>query len=889
MLNDLRIRLRALFRRKRVERELDEELRFHIERQTEKYVQAGMKPGEAARRARIELGGVEQTKEECREARGVNFIETTIRDLRYGLRQLRRSPGFTIVAILTLALGIGANTAVFSVVNGVLLDALPYPQANRLVFLHEHIRQVPLMSISYPNLQDWERQNTVFEPLGAFNTTQFALTGAGEPEELAGMNVSAGFLPALGVKPVLGRLFGKSDDRPGATPAALITYSLWEQKFGGDPQAIGRTLDLNGRSYTLIGILPASFRFPIPADVYVPLGLEADQTRMQQRGEHPGIYAIARLRPGVTIEQARAQMQTIMARLAQQYPATNQDDTAVVEPFQQAYESIVLSAGLPSALWMLLGAVGFVLLIACANVASLLLARGAGREREMAVRAALGAGRSRLARQMLAESMMLAFGGAICGLILATAGMSALKTMISGDVPQGVNFAIDWRVLLFLFAVTVLTGAIFGLAPALHASRASVSESLKEGGRSGTLGAAGSRYRQALVVGEFALGLVLVAASVLMIRSFRDLIDVDPGFRVANILTAEVSLPATKYSKPAQISDFYRDVLRGVRALPGVDAAGAIAPLPLTGHAGWQTSFYVEGTPIPKPGQAALADCHLATPGYFSAMGPPLLRGRLFTQADDASAPHVALVSRSFAERYWPGGNPIGKRIKLGGPDSKEGWTTIVGEVANTKQYGLDEQAKPEFYLPATQSPALSLSSEMTLVVRAAGDASALTSAVRDAVLAVDSQQPISNVRTMRGYFDQNVIGYELSALLLGLFAALGLTLAAVGIYGVVANSVAQRTHEIGIRLALGARSDQLQWMVLGQGLKLSLFGVGAGIIGALGLTRLMSGLLYGVKPTDPLTFFLVSLILVGVAMLACYIPARRAMRVDPAVALRHE
>jgi putative ABC transport system permease protein len=886
MLTGMWIRLRALFRRKKVEAELDEELRFHLEAQAEKYIRSGMAPEKARRQARIELGGIEQAREECRDARGVTFIETTIRDVRYGLRQLRRSPGFIIVAVLTLALGIGANTAIFSVVKGVLLDALPYPHADRMVLLHEQLPQVPLVSVSYPNLQDWERQNTVFDPLGAFQTTRFVLTGAGEPEQIEGINATAGFLPALGVKPILGRLFGKSEDRPGAMPVALISYSLWERKFGGDPQAVGRPLDLNGRSYTLIGILPASFRFPFPdgiADIYVPLGLEADQ--MQQRGNHPGILAVGRLKAGVTIGQARAQMQTIMARLAQQYPKSNQGDTAVVESLQEAYDSIVLTGGLATALWMLLGAVGFVLLIACADVAGLMLARGTGREREMAVRAALGAGRARLARQMLAESLLLAMGGGACGLMLAAAGTGALRSMISADIPQSVNFAIDWRVLLFLFVVTVLAGVIFGLAPALHASRTDVSQSLKEGGRSGAAGARGNRYRQALVIGEFAMGLVLVAASALMIRSFYHLIDVDPGFRVANVLTAEVSLPATKYSKPAQIDAFYRDVLVRIRATPGVQAAGAIWPLPLTGAGGWQTSFYVEGTPIPKPGQGTIADCHRVTPGYFSTMGPRLLRGRLITEADDASAPLVAVVSRGFAERYWPGGDAIGKRIKLGGADSKKAWTTIVGEVSNTKQYGLDERARPEFYVPAAQDPG----GDMTLVVRAAGDASTLTSGVRDAVLAVDNQQPIFNVRTMQGYLGQSLIGYRLPALLLVLFAALGLALAAVGIYGVVAYSAARRTHEIGIRLALGARASEVFWMVLSQALRLSLIGVGLGIVGALALTRTMSSLLYGVKPNDPGTFVAVSLILIGVALLACYVPARRAMRVDPAVALRHE
>lgn len=801
-------------------------------------------------------------------------------DIRHSARLLAKSPGFTLIAVLTLALGIGANAAIFTVVNGVLLQALPYPHADRLVFLSEHTEQVPNMSISYPNLQDWERQNTVFDPLGAFQPGGFLLTGVRQPEQLQGMNVSAGFLPALGVRPAAGRLFTKAEDQAGATAVVDISFSLWQRRFGGDPGVIGRALDLDGRSYTVVGVLPATFRFVVPADVFAPLGLKADQ--MQRRGSHPGIYALALLRPGVTLTQARTQMQAIMARLAQQYPATNAGDTPVVMTLREAYYSQL--GGLDKALWVLLAAVGFVLLIACANVANLLLARASGREREMGIRVALGAGRGRLVRQMLTESGLLALVGGAVGLVLGLVGTSALASMIPADLRQAVDIHLDWRVLIFLLGVTLLTGVIFGLAPAVHASRTDVNESLKEGGRSGTAGAASRRYRQALVISEFALGLVLVAASALMVRSFYRLTEVNPGFRTDNILTAQVNLPKTKYAKAEQIVTFLREILARIRALPGVKAAGVITPLPLSGQ-GWQTDFYVEGTPSPKPGDEPNSDYHMVSPGYFLAMGPTLLRGRLFTEADDATAPNVAIVSRSFAQRYWPGQNPIGKRIKIGGADSKQPWTTVVGEVAATKQYGLDTRTKTEFYIPAEQRPI----GYWTLVVRSDADPAALTSTVRDAVLSVDSEQPIFGVHTMQFYLNRSVSDRRIAALLLGLFAGLGLVLAAVGIYGVIAYAVTQRTHEFGIRMALGASRRDVLRMVLGSGVRLALAGVGVGVVLGLALMRLASSLLYGVKASDPLTFILAVVALGAVALLACYVPALRATRVDPASALRYE
>jgi putative ABC transport system permease protein len=805
-------------------------------------------------------------------------MTTLVQDLKYGARMLAKNPGFTLVAMLALALGIGANTAIFSVVNAVLLRPLPYQDPDRLVFISEHTEQVPDMSVSYPNFLDWQRQNQVFDEIAAFQGQNFNLTGVDRPERLSGWNVSANFLTALGIKPFLGRDFLPQEDQPGGPPVVVVTYGLWQRRFGGDPGLVGRALTLNGRSYTVIGILPASFKFAEvsgAADIYASLGLNADQ--MKNRGNHPGIYVIARRKAGVSLEQARAQMLTIARGLVQQYPDTNTGNGVVVISMREE-----LVEDVRPALLVLLGAVGLVLLIACANVANLLLARAAAREKEIAIRVALGAGRLRILRQLLTESILLAAAGGGLGLLLGYWGIDGLTTLIPSDFRDVVTISVDRWVLGFTLGVSLLTGLAFGLMPAIHASRSEVSDSLKEGGRS-SASASHQRFRSILVASEVALALVLLASAGLMLRSIGRLLAVDPGFNTDNVLTMRVALPEAKYPKDVQVVAFYKQVLERIRALPGVRSASVVRPLPLTGD-GWQTDFYLEGRPMPAPGQTPNSDFHMIDPDYLRVMGIPLLKGRAFTEADDDQALRVVLINATMAQRYWPGEDPVGKRIRVG-RGAMRFWATVVGIVGDTKQYGLERNAKTEFYLPYLQRSVHS----MELVVRSATDPLGLVTAVRSSVEAVDPDQPVYGVRTMAQYLAESVASRRTTMLLLGVFAGLALILAAVGIYGVMAYAVVQRTHEIGVRMALGAGRGDVLKLVVRSGLVLAFAGVAVGLIAALGLTRLMSSLLFGVRPTDPVTLGAVALLLTAVALLASYIPARRATRVDPNVALRYE
>jgi len=806
-------------------------------------------------------------------------MTTLAQDVKYGLRMLAKSPGFTLVAVLALALGIGANTAIFSVVNAVLLRPLPYQDPDQLVFISEHTEQVPDMSVSYLNFLDWQRQNQVFSSIAAFQGQNFNLTGVDRPERLSGWNVSQSFFATLGVKPFLGRDFLFDEDQPGGRPVVVVTYGFWQRRFGGDPGLVGKPLTLNGRSYTVAGILPASFKFAEvsgAADVYASLGLNAGQ--MKNRGNHPGIYVVARRKPGVSLEQARAQMLTIAQRLAQQYPSTNTGNSVVVVSMREE-----LVEDVRAALLVLLGAVGLVLLIACVNVANLLLARAASREKEIAIRMALGARRLRILRQLLTESILLAAAGGGLGLLLGSWGIAGLTTLIPGDFRDVVTVSIDRWVLGFTLGVSLLTGLVFGLMPALRASRSDVNDSLKEGGRT-SAGASHQRFRSVLVASEVALALLLLASAGLMLRSISRLLAVDPGFNTDNVLTLRVALPEAKYTKDAQVVAFYKQVLERVRALPGVTSASVARPLPLTDD-GWQTDFYPEGRPIPPPGQIPNSDFHMIDPDYLRVMGIPLIKGRAFTEADDDKALPVVLINATMAQRYWPGEDPIGKRIHLDGRNMAGYWATVVGIVGDTKQYGLERKSKTEFYLPYLQRSVPS----MELVVRTATDPLGLVNAVRSSVEAVDPDQPVYAVRTMGQYLAESVASRRTTMLLLGVFAGLALILAAVGIYGVMAYSVAQRTHEIGVRMALGAERGDVLKLVVRSGLKLALAGVAVGLVASVGLTRLMSSLLFGVRPTDPLTLGGVALLLTAVALLASYIPARRATRVDPTVALRYE
>lgn len=806
-------------------------------------------------------------------------METLLQDLRFGARMLLKNPAVTAIAVIALALGIGANSAIFSIVNAVLLRPLPFNDPDRLVFISETSQQVPNMSVSFPNFVDWATQNQVFDEMAIFRGQSFNLTGGDTPERIQGAQVSASLFTTLGVTPVYGRVFVDDEDRPGGNRVVLLSERLWQRRFGSAPDMVGKDLILNGESYTVVGILPAEFQFPSPlTEMWASLGRVTDQPGMNTRGNHPGIYSVGRLKQGTSLDQARAEMNTIASRLEQEYPDTNKGNGILVS---MLYDQVVQN--IRPALLVLLGAVGFVLLIACANVANLLLARAASRQKEISIRTALGAGRLRIVRQLLTESVLLSLVGGGLGLLLAYWGVGLLISASPPGIPRLNDAGIDLQVLGFAVGVSVLTGIVFGLAPAFQASKTDLNETLKEGGRSGA-SASRHRLRSGLVIFEVAVSLVLLIGAGLMIKSFLRLQQESPGFDPANVLSMQISLPVTKYTNEQQRRAFSQQLLERVETLPGVHSAGVINPLPM-GGGGWQTGFVVEGLPAPGPGEVPSTDIARISADYFDVMRIRLLKGRYFTRQDTETAPRVAIVDETFANRYWPEEDPLGKRIKLGGPQSTEPWLTIVGVVNHVKNYGVDQDSRVETYIPYVQSPTTGL----TLMVRADGDPTALTSAVRSRIKEVDSDLPIYNVNTMEQLLANSVAPRRLSMFLLTVFAAVALLLAAVGIYGVMSYSVTQRTHEIGVRMALGAQKGHILKQVVGHGLRLTAIGLAIGLAASFLVTGLMSSLLFGVKATDPLTFAGIPLVLAVVALVATYIPARRATKVDPMVALRYE
>jgi len=805
-------------------------------------------------------------------------METLVQDLRFSLRMLLKNPGFTAVAAITLALGIGANTAIFSVVNAVLLRPLPYRDPSRLVLMNESSKQLPDMSVSYPNYLDWRDRSRSFERIAAVQPAQYTLSGVDRPERLGGWNVTADFFPTLGIAPLVGRDLTAQDDRPGAPPVALLTYGLWQRRFGGDPSVVGRALTLSGRSVAVIGVLPRQFRFYYgDADLFLPLGLDAD--RLKDRDEHPGIYVVARLRPGATAQTAFADMDAIARGLEKEHPESNSGNRVAVKLLQDDVVSI-----LRPVLVVLAGAVGFVLLIACANVANLLLARASTREKEIAIRRALGASRRRVLLQVMTESALLSLFGGGLGLLLAAWLSDVLLSLLPAGLPRMDEVRLDATVLGFTLVLSLLTGLVFGIAPAWQASRSDVLEPLKETARGSSSGRGQQRFRSVLVVSEVALALVLLAGAGLMARSFERLQEVRPGFRPGNVLSVQLVLPELKYKTKDEITSFADQMVARVEALPGVEAAGTVNPLPLT-QEGWQTDYQIEGRPVPARGEAPNSDYHVVSGAYFKAMGIPLVRGRLFDDSDREGTTPVVLVNETLARRYWPDGDAVGKRMRTGSVDQPGPWLTVVGVVGDVRQYGLDQEQKTQYYRPERQ---LALH-PMSLVLRAQGDPEALSAALRRAVQSIDPDQPIYNIRSMDSLLATTLAPRRVSLLLLATFAVTALLLAGVGIYGVLAYSVTRRTHEIGIRMALGARRADVLVMVLRQGLRLVLAGAALGVAAAFGLTRLMSSLLFGVSPTDPATLGAVCVVLVGVALLACLVPARRASGVDPMIALRCE
>ena len=875
------VRLVGIFGRKARDHELMEELESHLQMHIEDNLRAGLEPQEARRQALVKLGGVEQTKEAYRRGDGFPMLADLWQDIRYGARTLRKNPGFTLVAVLTLALGIGANTAIFSVVHSVLLHALPYRDAERLVVVWENNRSGnhPRNVISPINFLEWQAQAKSFEGLAAFYDTRFNLTGAGEPVAAPVQVATSNLFSVLGADALLGRTFTAEDAEPGHNDVIVLSYGFWQRQFGGARDVVGKTVALDGVQVTIIGVMPADFKWFVkensrsgkPAEFWVPTKLK----------ERPGRYlsAVARLKPGVTFASAQAEMETIAGRIQQERPEFNTNMGVTLVPLREQ-----LAGEIKTPLMILLGAVAFVLLIACANVANLLLARAASRSKEIAIRAALGAGRARIARQLLTESLLLSLVGGALGVGLAAWGIKALIALSPPNLIGSTQVAVNLTVLGFTCAISLVTGVDFGLLPALEAARFDANDALKESGRGHTGSRRSRRARSAFVVAEIGLALVLLVGAGLLVKSFTRLVSVDPGFDPKNLLTVRVQLPPKKYKEDAQVVAFFRQATEQVAHLPGVRSVSVANYLPFYTGLGARTSFFIEGQPKPAPGTESATDVRVTDENYFRTLSIPVLRGRDFTPQEATGDRHTIIINEALARKYFPGQDPVGQRITVDMMDNPQP-NEIIGVVGDVRYDKLDAEQYPMVYW--TQ-PQLAYS-EMTFVVRTEGEPTAQADAVRRAIQSIDPNQPVADIRTMESWIDESVSRARFGALLLAVFAGGALLLAAVGIYGVMAYSVTQRQHEIGIRMALGAQASDVLRMVLGQGMTLTLTGIVVGLAGAFALTRVLATLLYGVSVTDPLTFAAVALLLAAVALIACYVPARRAVKVDPLIALRYE
>ncbi|MFL5580763.1 MAG: ADOP family duplicated permease [Gemmatimonadaceae bacterium] len=871
-------RLRLLTRRRGFEHDLDDELRFHIEMQAAKHAARGLSPAEARALAEREFGGVERFKDEVRDVRGATFLDDVTRDVRYGVRSLRRAPAFVAVAVLCLGLGIGANAAIFSVVDAVLLRPLPYAEPERLVRAYESMRSWgpnSTGSVSWMNYLQWRTDSRSFEELVAYLGGSADMQGRGEPERIRRVASTDNLFRTLGVKPLLGRTFLPGEEERGRDGVAVIGEAFWRRRFDGDPEVLGRTVVIDGAPRTIVGVMPTTFNFPAgarPYDVWLPW--EPWGGARNNRGNHL-LAVIGRLKPGVTAAQADADLKHVAARLEKLYPNEQADRIALARPLAED----VLGRARPQLL-VLLGAVGLVLLIACANVANLLLARATARRREVAVRLALGASRARLVRQFLVESLLLAAGGALAGVLFARWSLSAMRPLVEGALPRADQITIDTPVLLYLLAAAVASGVLFGLVPALQSSRADVRDYLGEGAK-GTSGGAQTRLRAGLVVAEIALSLVLLVGAGLLMRGFVKLRATPSGLDPHNVLTVRVGI-SDKVPSAERTTRFYGPVLERVRAIPGVVSAGLITLLPI--QDAWTNGGYtVEGEPTPEPGKEPIAEMRMTSPGFYRSLGIPLVAGRDFEASDAATGGVV--VNQAFVKRHFKNGeNPIGRRVNIYGAARP-----IVGVVGDVRQAGLDRDPLVEVHGYFNDTTNTGWLDEMTIVLKTTVPPGSITNAVRDAVRQVDPNQPMFRVQTMDEVIAQSLVGRRLNLWLLGIFAGVALVLAAAGLYGVIAYLVAQRTREIGIRMALGAQTRDVVRLVVGQGARLAALGVAVGLAGAWALTRLLASMLYGVSARDPLTFALVPAVLATVALLATWLPARRAARVDPLLAIRSE
>jgi putative ABC transport system permease protein len=808
-------------------------------------------------------------------------METLLQDIRYGIRMLIKKPGFTVVALIALTLGIGANTAIFSVVNAALLRSLPYKEPDRLI--------VPATvkpgaydqgSVSYADVVDYQKEQEIFASAAAFRPTSIDLAGSGDPVRVQAAIVSEDYFRVMGVEPLLGRTFLPEEQQPNGPRVVVLSYGFWQTRFGADPAVLDQTIALSGRPASIVGVMPKDSQWPDNIEIWSPIGYGSTPPESAMRRDNQVWQAVARLQPGVTVEQATAVIKTIASRVEQENPATRAGITGRAVSLHEW----IVGPDLRRTLLIMLGAVGFVLLIACVNVANLLLARAATREREIAIRTALGAARIRLIRQLLTESMLLSMAGGALGLLLALWGVDILKAMAPNSIPRLSEARIDGGVLAFVVGVSLLTSLVFGLIPALHASKPDFNESRKEGGRGSTGGARGRRTRSLLVISEVALSLVLLVGAGLMIRSFLKLQQVDPGFKADNLLTMDLTAPRSRYLKRPDVADFYQKVLTRIESLPGVQSVGANSALPVGGGGFYLgRAFLVEGAPAPPDGTEYEGQWNVISPGYFKTLGIRLMKGRDFTDRETADSTPVIIINETMARAMFGDDEPIGKRIKSWRDENV--LREIVGVVQDVRYFGRDDSLQSIVYVPHRQDSW----STMAITLHSAGDPKGLADAVRQEIAAVDKDIAVGNVKTMERVLDESVAGRRLNMLLFTIFAAVALILASVGIYGVLSYSIAQRTHEIGIRMALGAKTSDVLKLVVGDGLKLVMIGVGIGLAGALALTQVMKSLLFEVSATDPVTFAVIPFVLSGVALLSSYVPARRAMKVDPMIALRYE